>query len=289
MTIGLAMIVRDAEQTLPRLLASLGGVGDPERSTIIDTGSTDATTDVIEAWGAKPHRREWRNFAHNRTELMQLARGKADHLFLLDADLELDWRGALPELTADIALAPLHQGDLIYQLPFLVRGDKAWEYRGYAHSYLAAVDGHATRQTLQAFVAKDRGRVTEEKLRRDVVLLKAELAEHPGDARATFYLAQTYRDLGQHEDAIACYRRRAEMGGFDEECWYALYQAGVLLVEHRSYARGAPLLLEAYRQRPHRAEPLRALGNSSHSVADKLPYPADDVLFISASAYEKSR
>src|SRR5262249_9603338 len=47
-----------------------------------------------------------------------------------------------------------------------------------------------------------------------------------------------------------------------------------------SFTVGARMLLEAFEQRPHRAEPLRALANSANAVADKIPYPKDDQLFV---------
>lgn len=286
-TIGLAMLVKDAAESLPTLLGSLNDACEPARSTIIDTGSTDGTPDILRDWGVEPLEREWRNFGENRTELLAEAHGKADYLMLLDADMELEWKGELDVLTEDIGNVLVKQGPIDYRLPLIVRGDRTWYYPDTWHAIIRPLDGVVTEQEVNGFVAHDRGKVTREKLERDLELIRAVLAERPGYPRAMFYLAQTYKDLDRYEDAIACYRQRAEMGGYDEERFYALYEAGRLLCEHRSFHDGAPLLLEAFRMRPHRAEPLRALGNLAHSIADKLPYPVNDHLFVRHADYRE--
>jgi hypothetical protein len=42
--------------------------------------------------------------------------------------------------------------------------------------------------------------------------------------RYWFYLAQSYYDVGQTEKAAETYAKRAEMGGWEEEAWYARLQ-----------------------------------------------------------------
>jgi tetratricopeptide (TPR) repeat protein len=49
-TLGLAIIARDEEQTLPALLASVSGCFD--QIALLDTGSSDRTVEIFEAWGA---------------------------------------------------------------------------------------------------------------------------------------------------------------------------------------------------------------------------------------------
>ena len=47
-------------------------------------------------------------------------------------------------------------------------------------------------------------------------------------SRYTFYLAQSYRDCGEREKALANYLKRAPQGFWTEEIFYSLYQAGML-------------------------------------------------------------
>ena len=297
-TIGLCMIVRDEADVIERCIESALPLIDTW--TICDTGSTDGTPELVErVLAGVPgtlHRRRWRDFGHNRTELMELARGSADYLLLLDADMTLKSRGRLPELTAD-AYALRHLGELDYAVPRLVRGDRRWRFEGATHEFLAAADD-VTEAPLTELVVEHHadGGAREDKLDRDTALLEAELERDPGNGRATFYLAQTRRDAGDIERAIELYRRRVELGGWDEEVFYAAFQAGVLVARSDPLA-GMRLLIDAAQRRPGRAEPLYELARmsrirgwyeSAYGFAKRgleLPYPGD-VLFVHRDVYE---
>ena len=54
-TLGLALIVRNEEEALPRLLESIEGVFD--RIVLVDTGSTDATKKVFTEWALRERKR----------------------------------------------------------------------------------------------------------------------------------------------------------------------------------------------------------------------------------------
>src|SRR5690606_2444314 len=89
-------------------------------------------------------------------------------------------------------------------------------------------------------------------------LLERDLDRDPDDARTVFYLGLTYQDLGRREQAIDLLTRRSEMGGWDEQVFYAAYRAAVLTAE-LDWERGVSALLEAWSRRPTRAEPLHEL------------------------------
>lgn len=283
MRISLAMIIRDGEETIAACLES----AKPFISswTIIDTGSTDRTMEIIrETLDGIPGsllEREWVNFAHNRSELLLHAkRENADYLMMLDDDLivHLD---AMPDvLTADVYEGRF-QGSLDYALPILIRNDREWAYRGVAHSYLACTDGKpVVEETLPGLEIEDHSHVTVEKLERDLVVLRDEHALHPLDARTAFYLARTYDDLDRFPEAMQTYRLRAGLDGWIEETFYAKYRLGCLLGEHVSFSEGARELLAAWELFPTRIEPLRVLANLANSVADKYPYPEAGGLFV---------
>jgi tetratricopeptide (TPR) repeat protein len=297
-TIGLCMIVRDEAEVIGRCIESVAPLIDSW--TICDTGSTDATLDVIERTLAgvpgELHRRPWRDFGANRTELMELAAGSADYLLLLDADMTLQQRGPLPELTAD-AYALRHLGSLEYAIPRLVRGDRRWWFQGVTHEFLAT-EGAFVQEPLAELAVEHHadGGARADKFERDAKLLDRELERNPDDQRATFYLAQTLRDAGDDERAIELYLRRAELGGWDEEVFYAAFQAGVLIARSDPLA-GMRQLIEAARRRPARAEALHELARlcrvagwheAAYAFAKRglaVPYPAD-VLFVHRDVYE---
>ena len=292
------MIVRDEAAVIGRCIASLDGL--IETWTICDTGSVDATPELVEAALAGVpgtlHHTKWSDFGTNRSELMRLAHGSADYLLLIDADMTVTRRAPLPQLSADAYLIR-HSGSLDYLIPRLVRGDRAWHYVGATHEYLAA-DGQITELELPELLIDhhaDSG-TRAEKFERDARLLEAELKRAPDDARSTFYLAQTRRDLGDTAAAIELYSRRVALGGWDEEVYYAALQHGIL-VGQADPERGVALLDDAAELRPGRAEALyeasrllRYMGRHREALdrsrrALQIPYP-EDRLFVHRDIYE---
>lgn len=282
------MIVRDAAATLPACLQSARPL--ISEWLVIDTGSKDETmkvvSDTLDGIPGVLIERPWVNFAHNRSELLRLAREQcaADYVLMLDADHEVTVHESMPELHADSYLVRI---DDVWggRLPLVTRREHPFEYRGAAHSYLVS-NTLTSRERLDAISIKGGGGASREKLERDRIALEKAFAEDPSDTRTVFYLAQTYRDLDMPEKAIVFYRLRAEMHGFDEERYFARFQLGVLLSEHQSFAHGAEELLRAWRERPTRVEALRALANAATNVADKYPVPSDS-LFVMPAAYKK--
>jgi predicted GH43/DUF377 family glycosyl hydrolase/tetratricopeptide (TPR) repeat protein len=297
-SIALCMIVRDEAAVIERCVRSVMPLIDAW--VICDTGSEDGTPELIERMlGELPgrlHHRRWRDFGHNRSELMALAAGSADYLLLLDADMTLDWRGSLPPLTADAYLLR-HDGEPAYRVPRLVRGDRRWWFEGSTHEHLAG-EGEWSQEVLESLVVQHYGDGGHraEKLERDAALLERDLERAPDNARTVFYLAQTLRDLGEDERAIELYERRAGLGGWDQECFYAAYQAGSLLAR-RDDDRAVATLLGAWQLRPQRAEALHELARfcrfrgwreAGYLFAGRgaaLPCP-DDALFVHRWVYE---
>lgn len=288
MSLALVTMCRDEAETLLRLLVSAAPVCD--RYVIVDTGSTDETLGVARAWlethDGELHECDWQGFAASRTEALAIARGQADYLLVLDADHILHIDGELPVLTADEYMLPI-RGSLGWRLPLLLKGDREWRYEGVAHAYLVA-DGTVMSENLDSLSVDGGPGASVEKLERDVEALSAEHARNPLDARTVFYLARSHDDLDHVQEAIHFYRARAAMNGWDQERFYARYRLGVLLCENVSYWQGARELLAAAEMLPERAaEPLRALANSGHAVADKTPVPAEG-LFVHRSAYREA-
>jgi hypothetical protein len=292
------MIVRNEEAVIGRCLDSLAGLVD--HWTICDTGSTDRTREIVsERLAGVPgrlHLRRWVDFGHNRSEAMELARGTADYLLLVDADMTVVRRGALPELTADAYLLR-ETGPLDHAVIRLVRGGRRWWYEGSTHEYVAT-DGGFRQEQLDAIAIEhhEDGGTRPEKLLRDVGLLRLDVQRRPDDPRPVFYLGQTYRGLGREELAIEHYRLRARMGGWEEEAFYAAFQAAALLAR-RDPVAGTAALLEAWQRRPSRAEPLYELSRTYRLLGQpavarlfaeeglKLSYPSD-LLFVHRPVYE---
>jgi len=96
-SLSLCMIVKDEERYLPRCLESLNPLVD--EMIIVDTGSTDATRDIAEIFGAKVFDYQWKDdFADARNHSLNQASG--DWILVMDADEIMDPRdhGAIRKL-----------------------------------------------------------------------------------------------------------------------------------------------------------------------------------------------
>ncbi|MGW3955115.1 tetratricopeptide repeat-containing glycosyltransferase [Streptomyces sp. NPDC004752] len=297
-SICLCMIVKNESGVIERCLAS---VRDLVNTWVIsDTGSTDGTQALIrrtlDGIPGELHEEPWVNFGHNRTLNIQHARGKADYLLLLDADHVLREDGPLPRLTAD-AYMLRHEGATEYRIRRLVRGDVPWRYEGVTHEYLTA-DGHEAQENLDALVVEDHadGGSRHDKFERDARLLGAEMERDPTNTRTVFYLAQTMRDMGNTAEAIRLYEHRASMGGWAEEVYYSLLQAGTLHADSGDLPAGMDALTRAWESRPQRLEACyelasRLRGMGRHHMAHAIVVAAldkeqpDDILFTQPWVY----
>jgi predicted GH43/DUF377 family glycosyl hydrolase len=263
------MLVRNEEMVVERCLESLSGLIDSW--VVCDTGSCDRTRESVRsALAGLPgelHETEWQGFGHNRSQLMDLAMGSADYLLIVDADMTVEQRGSLPRLDAD-AYTLTESGGAGSGALRLVRGDRRWWYEGSTHEYIAT-DGRISKARLDELVISHHhdGSTRRLGLIRDVGLLKRDLLHDPDNPRTVFRLAQTYLDLGEHEVALPYFRRRVEMGGWDEESFIAMLQAGALLAV-RDRAEAVPILVKAWQRWPTRAEPVYELARAHRRGGD---------------------
>ena len=118
---------------------------------IVDTGSTDGTQDIVREHlkdiPGELHERPWKDFGHNRTEALELAKGKAVYTLVIDADevLIAEPGFEMPPLTAD-AYQTLHQvGDsgTSFYLTNIVRDALDWRYVGVLHEVITCDSAHA--------------------------------------------------------------------------------------------------------------------------------------------------
>jgi glycosyltransferase involved in cell wall biosynthesis len=307
-TICLNMIVKNETPTIGRCLASVRPFIDSW--VIVDTGSSDGTQKLIrETLADLPgelFERPWRDFASNRSEALELARGRADYLLVVDADevMTADEGFTLPALDRDCYDVPhkVKRDGASFQLVTLFATHLPWRYESPVHEVLVCdrsfTLGRLDGVCVIGWFDSARNQVdARTKYMGDAAVLEAALQRDPNNPRYTYYLAQSYRDAGECEKAIEFYERRATLGGWDEEVWSALYQAGSLRLHiQQSVAAVSATLLRAYQARPRRAEPLvllaamhrlrkeYALAHLYASKAASLPRP-DDRLFLNEAVY----
>ena len=254
----LVMIVRDEEEWIVPALESACAVG-IQSWLIADTGSTDRTKEVLDLHlGHLPGEiidLPWEGHRATRTELFRRAYGYGDWLLMMDADMTI--HGEAPaRLEHDAYRATVRQDGWEYSMLVLFKGSRRWSYEGVVHSYPDVVgeDWTAASSDL-VIIDRRRGAFRPEKLQEDATALERALEDDPLDARSSYYLAQTYEDMGRTADAIREFGRRALLGGWDEERFIAKYRRAKLLRE-RAPLTALCALLEAWQERTTRAEPL---------------------------------
>lgn len=258
MNLCLVMIVRDEEDWITPALESALALGITSW-LIADTGSVDSTKEVVlDKLGYLPGKivdMPWEGHRVTRSNLFRLAQGSADWLLMLDADMTIT--GRLPaDLTQDAYRATIRQQGWEYSMLVLFKGDRAWSYEGVVHSYPDVVGQQWTAGTADLVIEDRRpGGFRPDKLAADAKALETALETDPLDARSSYYLAQTYEDMGRTGDAIREFGRRGLLGGWDEERYVAKYRRAKLLRE-RDATAALGAMLDAWQERPTRAEPL---------------------------------
>lgn len=305
--IGLCMIVKNEATVIGRCLRSVAPLID--RYTLVDTGSSDGTQEVVRAVAAELglpgelHERPWRDFGHNRSEALALARPHSDYLLVIDADeiLSLPPGWTLPQpLDAPAYSLRMHDGTLRYLRTSLVDARLPWRYVGVLHEYIDC--GQAIQPIeldgLHVIYTRDGARARNpNKSREDAQVLEAALRAEPGNTRYQFYLAQSWMGAGELERALDAYEARATMGGWDQEVWCAMYLAACL---RERLARPAAEVIDAYLRaydfRPGRAEVpvalasyLRRAGRWASAravIVDAMRLkPGSDHLFVESDCY----
>jgi glycosyltransferase involved in cell wall biosynthesis len=276
---------------------------------VVDTGSNDGTQAVIRDHMAglgipgELHERPWRDFGHNRSEALTLAQGHGDYIWVLDADDKVMGNLDFGQLGQDLYQLRYGQTSNVFWRPSLFRDGLPVRYEGVVHEDVI-VDSDFGHDRLDGDYYIDsrrlgaRNRNPQQKYESDRDLLLAEIERNPDNARSVFYLAQSYFDLGDFENARKWYQRRVDIGGWAEETYQSMYR-----VAESMWSMGAPwpevesAYLRAWEFRPSRAEPLYAiayryrlderyrLGYLFAKHAAEIPFPTEDTFLVSADTY----
>ena len=231
-----------------------------------------------------------------------MCRGKADFVWVIDADDLLVGHIDLNKLEADSYL--LRFGvDFVYWRQQIFRSNRRWKYEGVVHEHPVSLDEGTTRSRLEGDYRIESRRLGDrnrkaDKYERDCELLLEVLEQNPDDGRTVFYLAQSYYDAGDYRSALQTYSRCVEMGGWDEQVFYAHLRVGMCLdALSEPWKRVHDAFARCWQFRPSRAEPLYQIamhqriagryeiGYHLAKRAQAIPFPEEDVLFIAADVY----
>jgi glycosyltransferase involved in cell wall biosynthesis len=307
--IGLCMIVKNEEHIIEEVLSSTLPIIDTY--CIVDTGSSDNTIDTIKNFYKKQnisgqvHERSWKNFGHNRSEALALCNNHMDYILVMDADDLIIWSGDGKAQLLDILknspnavqfLLTQDEQTMFYNRNQIFKANDGWRYEGVLHEYAtnekvntildAPKDMHIISRRLG-----DRNK-NNNKMKQDIEILLKAIEEEPNNERYIFYLAQSYRDDNQIEEAIKWYKKRYEMNGWYEEKYIAAYNVAKL-------AHDKEWAWRAHECNPKRIECLVSymshcrLNNEFSKellamaiYASSIPKPKDQALFIEHDIYD---
>jgi tetratricopeptide (TPR) repeat protein len=309
------MIVKNESRVILRLLESVLPIIDSY--CICDTGSTDNTVDIIKLFFERhniPGKivfETFRDFGYNRTYALKqcLDMEDADYLLLLDADMILQIPEALDvqqfksTLSADVF--HIFQGSpmFFYKNVRILKNSPSMSYWGVTHEYVQTPPDSRYEDIPRSVLFINDigdGGAKSEKFERDIRLLTKGLEELPNNDRYTFYLANSYRDSGQYQNAIDTYKKRIEIGGWREEVWHSYYSIGKCYKDLGDMANAIYYWMEAYQFFPDRIENLyeimshyRIAGKNKlaymfYELADyeRLRNPSTDHLFLQKDVYD---
>jgi glycosyltransferase involved in cell wall biosynthesis len=297
------MMVKNEAHIIRRALES--AIPYIDHWVICDTGSDDDTPAVIlevmqDLPGQLIHT-AWKNFGHNRGELLALASPHGDYLLMMDADMTLQVKAPFRHKLQHDFYEIRYEGSLDYSQPMLVSSRHQWRYLGVTHEYLQSDTANQWDFLPElSLTHHGDGGCRADKFERDVRLLTEGLQAEPGNERYMFYLAQSYKDLGQYEAALHWYEKRIAVAGWEEERWYALFQrAEMLRLLEYAWPEVQAAYLVAFDNRPCRLEPLLAIARHYRETHQYFqgycfaavalqdpPYPTNDKLFIDKPVYE---
>lgn len=311
----LCMIVKNEAHVIERCLASVLPVIDSW--VIVDTGSADGTQEKIKSFfdmvgiPGKLYERPWKDFSHNRSEALELARPEGDYTLMIDADEILEFDSNFDatkfkeNLTLDVYNVFALYGGIKYHRPQLTSNKLKFYYRGLLHEYLDCYDKFECKAFAEGFINRpiqDGARSKDpQKYAKDAIVFE-EALKGPVDPkdfnRYHFYLAQSYRDSQQWQKAHDAYLKRAELGGWTEEVFYSYFQAGHLKeILKQPVDECIKMYMAAFRTNPWRAEPMWAaaklLNNNcrydqAYEFAKKAiekPFP-NGALFVAKGIYD---
>lgn len=259
----LSMIVKNESKIITRLFDSVLPIIDSY--CICDTGSTDNTIELIEKYfqnkniSGKIIKEEFKNFSYNRNVALTACYGLSDYILLLDADMVLEIHDFNKNIISNYDTITFLQGthSFYYQNIRIIKNNGLYKYVGVTHEYLncPSQNKNLDISLSQVFILDiGDGGSKKNKYERDIKLLLEDIDKNPSNERSVFYLANSYYDSKNFNEAIHFYTKRIELGGWYQEVWYSYYRLGLCYKQILNFEKAICTWLNAYDYFPERLE-----------------------------------
>jgi len=240
-----------------------------DKWTILDTGSTDDTLDIIKRTlvGKKKgelYEEPFINFRDSRNRLLDLAGTACKYTLILDDTyvIEGDLRSFLNETRGE-------SDDTLYGSNRVIKSDRNLRYVHKIHEVIT------DKNNINIVIPQERASIddrrfdymekrTYDRKKLDLQLLYEEVDENPHDPRAYYYLAQTYNLLEDYEKALYYFKKRAEFtnSGFNQERIDALFESARIMnfKLNKPWSECEEMYNKCYMADPTRPEALYFIG-----------------------------
>lgn len=265
-TICLNMIVKNEAHVIGETLENLYSYIKFDYYVVCDTGSTDATKQIVADFfkergvPGEVHDHEWRDFGYNRSLALQAAYNKADYSFIFDADDKIvgDFE-LLQPLRSDSYHFKFGNG-FNYLRILMVNSRQRWQFRGVLHEFITCMEPTGSSETIQGSYYVESGRrgarnKVANKYLNDAHVLERGFHEEmkPGGDRSmaeryAFYCAQSYKDGGAEHinNAIEWYERVLTLNNWGQEKYYSCLMLGELYGSHPDKSRETLMKSQKY-------------------------------------------
>lgn len=284
--INLCIMVRNAGPLFERILRENMNIID--RWTILDTGSTDETLEIIERVlvGKKEgglYREPFINFRDSRNRLLDLAGKECKFNIMLDDTYIVrgDLRAFLTETRSDQYSSSfqvmIHSDDFVYGSNRITKSACGLRYIHKIHEIIndkgnTIVLIPEDRAWIEDIRTDEMHRRSMDRKQSDIVLLLEELEDDPQNPRTYYYLAQTYAQTGEFDKALHFFLERCRFvdSGFSQERVDSMIEAARIASHRlgRPWEECEPMFEEAYRMDPRRPEGPYFMGVHYFDVGD---------------------
>lgn len=250
-----------------------------DRWTILDTGSTDNTIeiikDVLKDKKGVLYQEPFINFRDSRNRLLELAGDVCafnvmlDDTYVIQGDLQSFLEYIRGDDIADSFSITIEGDNTLYSSNRITKPERGLKYENIVHEIIQSENN------LNAMIPYSIARIidlysdymnirTNQRKQQDIDLLFQTLEEKPNDPRTIFYIAQSYICMKDWNNAIYWFKERVKIpGGYKEEIQDSLYYIATisnfyLNVEWETCLK---LYLDCYNSNKKRSESLYFIGS----------------------------